>query len=114
MAAIIQIIDPIAIEPNIPSLPTKPEAFSAKVDISKVAIAIPDTGLLLLPTSPTSLEETVAKKKPNTAISTAPSKLTGIVGINHIDIITAKDPSKTTFIDISLSVLKVLLSPFIE
>ena len=39
---------------------------------------MPDTGLLLLPTIPTILDETVAKKKPNNAIRTAPSGDTGI------------------------------------
>ena len=63
---------------------------------NKVAIAIPETGLLLLPTKPTSLEDTIAKKKPNIAIKRAPTKLTGIEGINHIAITTANEPNKTT------------------
>ena len=65
--------------------------------------------LLILPTKPTSLEDTVAKKKPNIAIKRAPTKLTGIEGINHIAITTANEPNKTTFIDISWSVLNVEL-----
>ena len=36
-------------------------------------------------------------------------KLTGIEGINHIAITTANEPNKTTFIDISWSVLNVEL-----
>ena len=52
----------------------------------KVAIAIPDTGLFELPTNPTILEDTVAKKNPKTTIKIAPGKLTGITGISHITI----------------------------
>jgi len=37
-------------------------AFNHAVTSNKVAIVIPETGLLLLPTSPTMREDTVAKK----------------------------------------------------
>lgn len=45
-----------------------PEAVEPEIDLiikavtKSVAIVIPETGLLLLPTSPTILEETVAKR----------------------------------------------------
>ena len=47
-----------------------PEGVAPEMDLiikavtKRVAIVIPETGLLLLPTSPTILEETVAKKEP--------------------------------------------------
>ena len=57
--------------------------MSISVAMITVAIAIPDTGLLLLPTSPTILEDTVAKKNPNTTTITAPMSVTGMAGISH-------------------------------
>lgn len=71
----------------------------------KVAIAIPDTGLFELPTNPTILEDTVAKKNPKTTIKIAPGKLTGITGISHITIAVIKIPTRTTRIGISCAVL---------
>ena len=61
--------------------------------------------MLLLPTIPTILDETVAKKKPNTTINNAPSKLTGISGINHIPAAITNEPIKTTDIGKSCCVL---------
>ena len=69
---------------HIPLIPLSPVTLSTSVATSKVAIAIPETGLLLLPTSPTILEETVAKKKPKTTIIAAPKSETGIAGINQM------------------------------
>ena len=49
-------------------MPVSPLVFNIIVENKSVAIAIPETGLLLLPTKPTILEETVAKKNPNKRI----------------------------------------------
>ena len=76
-------IEPIAIAPCIPWIPESPVAFRIIVAIKSVAIAIPETGLLELPTKPTILEETVAKKNPKITTITAPSNETGICGSNH-------------------------------
>ena len=111
----IQITDPIAIAPFIPSIPVSPVALMAKVARSSVAIAIPDTGLLEEPIIPTIREETVAKKKPNTTIISAPRKFTGIAGTNQIINTMATIPARITPIGRSLSVLKVppFWDPFI-
>ena len=70
----------IMIAVTIPDVPVVPFIFKIIVEIRSVAIAIPDTGLLELPTRPTILEETVAKKNPNTImISTLPIPI-GMVG----------------------------------
>lgn len=53
IAATIQIILPIQMEPIIPVVPVAPVAFKIKVEIIKVAIAIPETGLLEEPINPT-------------------------------------------------------------
>ena len=47
-------------------------------------MVIPDTGLLLLPTSPTIRAETAAKKNPKIIITQVLRKLTGIAGSSHI------------------------------
>lgn len=70
--------DPMAIAPIMPPCPALPVDLRSIVQKSSVAIAMPETGLLLEPTSPTSREETVAKKNPNTAMHTAPSSVTGM------------------------------------
>ncbi len=75
---------PIAIAAVMPSCPIIPVAFNAIDATNNVAIVMPDTGLLLLPTRPTIREETVAKKNPNTITKNAPNKLIGITGISHI------------------------------
>mgnify|MGYP007104525672 CR=1 FL=1 len=77
IAATIQITDPTTIVPVSALLVFIPDELSITPVIISVAIAIPDTGLLLLPTSPTILDDTVAKKKPNTTIRIAPGKLIG-------------------------------------
>jgi len=89
-----------------------PVAFKINVVTINVAIAIPDTGLLLLPTIPTILDDTVAKKKPNTTTISAPRKLTGISGSNQIKTAITSEPPRTNFIEISCSVLN-WLSPFL-
>ena len=71
----------------IPLIPLEPVSLRISVAISNVAIAIPETGLLLLPTKPTIRDETVAKKNPNTTTITAPNKLTGIAGTSHTAIV---------------------------
>lgn len=89
-------IEPIAIAPVIPAIPVLPVAFSTNVEISKVAIAIPETGLLELPIRPTILEDTVAKKKPKIAIRNAPRRLTGTDGTSQIRMITIRMIPRTT------------------
>ena len=80
----IQITDPTANAAVIPALPTCPVALMAMVAMSSVAMVIPDTGLLLLPTSPTMREDTVAKKNPNRTIKNAENRLTGMTGTSQI------------------------------
>ena len=70
-------IEPIAIAACIPGAPTLPVSLRISVAKRSVAIDIPDTGLLLLPTRPTIREDTVAKKKPNTTTMIAPRNDTG-------------------------------------
>ena len=75
-------IEPIAIAPCIPWIPESPVAFRIIVAIKSVAIAIPETGLLELPTKPTILEETVAKKNPKITTITVWSDAEQIEKIN--------------------------------
>ena len=88
----------------IPLYPSVPVAFKSAVAISRVAIAIPDTGLLEEPTSPTMRLDTVAKKKPNITIIRAPRKLIGTDGIIHIIIAITSAPPITKGIGRSLLV----------
>ena len=74
----IQITVPMEIAPIIPCAPVSPESFRTSVANRSVAIDIPETGLLLLPTRPTILDETAPKKNPNNAIRIAPTSDTGI------------------------------------
>ena len=90
----IQITEPTAKAPIIPSAPSNPIALNMIEVINRVAIVIPDTGLLLLPTKPTSLADTVAKKNPNTAIINAPGIPTGIKSVAPINITIATTPIK--------------------
>ena len=106
----IQMTEPIAIEATIPVIPMVPVAFKIIVVISSVAIAIPDTGLLELPTIPTILDDTVAKKNPKITIIIAPRRLTGTAGTSHI--IIAMIPIVRITIFIGISLLRRLLSPF--
>ena len=84
--------------PCIPCTPLSPVIFKITVAIRSVAIAIPDTGLLLLPTKPTILEDTVAKKKPKITTMIAPSKVTGIAGTSHTKIVQIPMQINTTLI----------------
>ena len=112
IAATIQITVPIEIAATIPLAPVLPVAFKIAVVTINVAIAIPDTGLLLLPTIPTILDDTVAKKKPNTTIIIAPTNDTGISGSNHIATAITTIPPRTADIGMSLWVLSPA-SPFL-
>ena len=98
IAATIQMIEPIAIAPCIPCAPTSPDTLRRSVDTRSVAIAIPDTGLFELPTRPTILDDTVAKKKPNITIIIAPTNVTGIAGINQIATVSARILIRIIFI----------------
>ena len=89
IAAMMQMTEPIAIAPIMPPCPALPVDLRSIVQKSSVAIAMPETGLLLEPTSPTSLEETVAKKNPNTAMHTAPSSVTGMGGKSQMKTMVA-------------------------
>ena len=114
MAATIQMMEPIAIAPCIPWIPLSPVAFSRIVAISSVAIAIPETGLLLLPTRPTILEDTVAKKKPKITTIMAPMKVTGIGGASQIAIVIRSTPPRMTpiFRSCPVRVVLVFVLPF--
>ena len=87
--------------------------------INNVAIAIPDTGLLLLPTNPTIREETVAKKNPKITMMTAPKTPIGMTGSAAIKMIKiASIPSTTPifrsrFVRSSLPIFSLLKIPFI-
>ena len=107
IAATIQIIEPMEIAEIIPSMSDFPVTFRMSDVIRSVAIAMPETGLLLLPTRPTIRDDTVAKKKPNTTIISAPSKETGIAGINQIASVSTIILPITKRISISLSVRRV-------
>ena len=71
---------PIEMAPTIPVSPVVPVTFRITVAKRRVAIVIPDTGLLEDPISPTIREDTVAKKNPNTTMIRAPTRLTGKIG----------------------------------
>lgn len=62
IAEIIHITEPMAIVAIIPEAVEPEMDLIIKAVTKSVAIVIPETGLLLLPTSPTILEETVAKR----------------------------------------------------
>ena len=102
-------MEPMAIAPCIPWIPLSPVAFSRIVAISSVAIAIPETGLLLLPTRPTILEDTVAKKKPKITTIMAPRKVTGIGGASQMAIVISRTPPRMTPMLMSCPVLVVLV-----
>lgn len=112
-------IVPIQIAEAIPWYPVIPEALRIPVEISSVAIIIPDIGLLEEPTIPTIRLETVAKKKPKTTIKSPPTKFTGMEGRIHMIKAMTRLPARTTCIGKSLSVLRVVFpvlpfpSPFI-
>ena len=107
MAAMTQMTPPMEITPIMLSWVAPDTALSTSADTSRVAMAIPDTGLLEEPTNPTRREDTAANRKPNTAISRAPTKLTGTAGTSHMITTAMRTPMSTTFIGISLSVRRV-------
>lgn len=82
------------------------------VAISRVAMHIPDTGLLEEPIRPTMRAETVAKKKPNTRMIKAPTGLTGMLGNSQMNTAITRQAVRTTFMEISCSVRRVLFAPF--
>ena len=85
-------------------------AFNQAVTSNKVAIVIPETGLLLLPTSPTMREDTVAKKKPNKMTSHAPENEIGSAGTSQMSKANRIIPPMTNRISKSLSVRFSLFS----
>ena len=106
------ITEPIAIILVIAKESLLPVNLKNKEVIRRVAMLIPETGLLLLPTSPTILDDTVAKKKPNKTMRSAPENGTGIVGESHIISVIINIEVITVFIPISLDVR--LLSLFVN
>ena len=110
----IQITEPTAMAAVIPSIPVLPELLIANVAIRRVAIAIPETGLLELPTRPTIREDTVAKKNPKTTMINAPRRVTGIAGTIQMINTIARMPRRMNCIGRSCAVLAVLvlLLPF--
>ena len=101
----IQITVPTVIAATIPWIPVIPAALKTNVVTISVAMAIPDTGLLLLPTIPTIREDTVAKKKPKITMMIAPTGLIGIAGASHITMATTTMPMSTVRMEISVCVL---------
>lgn len=99
-----QITEAIEIAAIIPGIPMVFVAFNHAVTSNKVAIVIPETGLLLLPTSPTMREDTVAKKKPNKMTSHAPENEIGSAGTSQMSNANRTIPPMTTRISKSLSV----------
>jgi hypothetical protein len=106
-----QIIEPIAIAACIPEAPASPVNLSIRVAIRRVAIAIPETGLLEEPTIPTILEDTVAKKKPNITTITAPINEIGIAGTSQTSNVKTAITIRTIFILMSCSVRSPLAEP---
>ena len=95
----------------IPAAPSAPVTLRMSVAIRSVAIAIPETGLLLLPTRPTILEETVAKKKPKITTINAPKSETGIAGIIHTRSVRTRIAIITILILISCAVRSFDVAP---
>ena len=108
IAAITQMIPPMQIAPIIPVVPVTPVDFRTRVAMIRVAIAIPETGLLDEPTRPTIREETVAKKKPNTTTIRAPTRLTGNAGTSQTTTARARTRTSRAGIGRSCSVRRVL------
>ena len=92
-------------------VPSAAVNLRTSVAIRSVAIAIPETGLLLLPTRPTIREETVAKKNPNITIMIAPMGLTGIAGTSQIRRASITIAIRTTLMLSSLAVRSVEVAP---
>ena len=69
-----------------------------------VAIAIPETGLLLEPTRPTIFDETVAKKNPKMTMRMALMIPACIGGRSHIATAITAHPARTNFMSMSFSV----------
>ena len=104
IAATIQMTDPIVIAPIIPCIPVSPVIFRMNVAKSSVAIVIPETGLLLLPTSPTIREDTAPKKNPNTTTRIAPGRETGTCGTSQSRSTIIAIPARTNLMSRSISV----------
>lgn len=92
----------------------EPLAFSAMVEMSSVAMAMPETGLFDDPISPTMREETVAKKKPNTSTISAPRKLTGMAGNSHMNTAISRHTASTTFMEMSSRCAEYRQAPLAE
>ena len=107
MAAMTQMMPPMTMAAIMPWIPSLPVAFSSMVEISRVAMAMPDTGLLEEPIRPTIREETVAKKKPNTITIRAVKKFRGMAGSSHMTTAMSSTPSRTSFKGRSCSVRRV-------
>ena len=108
MAAMTQMMPPITMAAIMPLMPSLPVIFSSRVEISSVAMAMPETGLLEEPIRPTMREETVAKKKPKTMTIRAVNRFRGMAGTSHMTTATMRMPSRTTFMGMSCSVRRVL------
>ena len=111
MAAMTQMTPPMTMAAVMPSMPSVPVALSSRVEISSVAMAMPETGLLEEPIRPTMREDTVAKKKPKMMTISAVNRFRGMAGTSHSTTATASTPSRTTFMGISCSVRRELTSP---
>ena len=56
-------------------------------------------------------EETVAKKKPKIRTIKAPIKLTGMLGNSHMNTVTIRQTTRTTFMEMSCSVRRTPALP---
>ena len=89
----------------IPLLPTTPIAFKIPVINNKVAIVIPDTGLLDAPIIPHILADTTENKNENNTANKAPIGWIPVIGNNQDNRNTNVAPPITQVIGKSLSVL---------
>ncbi len=75
------------------------------------AMVMPDSGLLVEPTSPVTRELTTENRKPNTRISGAPTQPIWNTGTTATTVTSASAPNSSTGIGVSRSVRVVLPLP---
>ena len=94
------------------STPVQPISRKIAVVPISAAMVMPEIGLALTPISPVIRDETTTKKKPNTTISTAPSRLTASCGSKVSTSASTTAPTGVTQIGRSMSVRsRVAASP---
>ena len=95
-------MEPMVMAAIMPLGPMLPVARRTEVARRRLAMVMPDTGLLLEPIRPTIREETVAKKKPNRMTMIAPTGFNGMTGTMASRIARTTMPPTTTFMLMSL------------